>query len=237
MNTSLNRLPRLALAALPLCTLLITSPLRAEDSDSDQPKRPGFFQRLGNSIFHGTRKLERSDTIDPTTGGHGSEDGTLPPGSTTKKSKNSTSSTTAPTPRRQAATAPVSNADSVNPSSATAEPSVSGDPDAAKRLKPKHSPAPKDEEPAPTPKTTSSKKGADKGESAAKDKDTSTAAAKDKDKDPASENKDDYPLGTKGHTSGFVKSPFPPYNELDARGMVSGTLAKDPTTGKIFRVP
>lgn len=38
-------------------------------------------------------------------------------------------------------------------------------------------------------------------------------------------------------TAGRVKSPYPPYNELDVTGLPSGSLATDPTTGKVFRVP
>ena len=34
-----------------------------------------------------------------------------------------------------------------------------------------------------------------------------------------------------------VKSPYPPHNLLDVSGLVSGSLAKDPTTGRIFRLP
>jgi hypothetical protein len=34
-----------------------------------------------------------------------------------------------------------------------------------------------------------------------------------------------------------VKSPFPPYGELDVTGLASGSLAKDPVSGKVFRVP
>ena len=37
--------------------------------------------------------------------------------------------------------------------------------------------------------------------------------------------------------TGWVKSPFPPYNTLDVAGISSGSLAKDPSTGRIFRVP
>lgn len=47
----------------------------------------------------------------------------------------------------------------------------------------------------------------------------------------------DYPLATRTQKPGFVKSPYQPFNELDATEMNSGSLARDPTTGKIFRVP
>lgn len=45
------------------------------------------------------------------------------------------------------------------------------------------------------------------------------------------------PTATRGSKPGRVKVPFPPYNELDVSGMASGSLAKDPATGKMFRLP
>ena len=47
----------------------------------------------------------------------------------------------------------------------------------------------------------------------------------------------DIPVATKTSKPGRVKVPFPPYNELDVSGMSAGSLAKDPTSGKVFRVP
>jgi hypothetical protein len=47
----------------------------------------------------------------------------------------------------------------------------------------------------------------------------------------------DIPTATQGSRSGRVKIPFPPYSELDVSGMPSGSLAKDPTSGRIFRIP
>ncbi len=43
--------------------------------------------------------------------------------------------------------------------------------------------------------------------------------------------------GTRTTKAGLVKSPYPPYNELDVTGLPTGSLAMDPTTGKVFRVP
>jgi hypothetical protein len=34
-----------------------------------------------------------------------------------------------------------------------------------------------------------------------------------------------------------VLSPYAPYNVIDVQGFRSGQLAKDPSNGKIFRVP
>ncbi len=43
--------------------------------------------------------------------------------------------------------------------------------------------------------------------------------------------------GSKTSKAGRVKSPYPPYNELDVSGLGTGSLALDPTTQKVFRVP
>lgn len=43
--------------------------------------------------------------------------------------------------------------------------------------------------------------------------------------------------GTKTTKEGRVKSPHAPFNELDVTGLPAGSLAMDPTTGKVFRVP
>jgi hypothetical protein len=47
----------------------------------------------------------------------------------------------------------------------------------------------------------------------------------------------DVKTATRAKTPGRVKSPYPPYSELDVSGLNSGSLAKDPTTGKVFRIP
>lgn len=46
-----------------------------------------------------------------------------------------------------------------------------------------------------------------------------------------------YPYAEATSISGVVLSPYEPYNEIDVRGLRSGTLAKDPSCGKIFRIP
>ena len=43
--------------------------------------------------------------------------------------------------------------------------------------------------------------------------------------------------GSKTSKEGRVKSPYSPFNELDVTGLPPGSLAMDPTTGKVFRVP
>lgn len=47
----------------------------------------------------------------------------------------------------------------------------------------------------------------------------------------------EFPVGTVGKKAGRVVSPYPPHNELDVRGLPSGSLALDPTTQKVFKVP
>ncbi len=45
------------------------------------------------------------------------------------------------------------------------------------------------------------------------------------------------PTATRTNKPGRVKNPFDPNKELDVSGLPSGSLAKDPDTGKVFRVP
>jgi hypothetical protein len=55
--------------------------------------------------------------------------------------------------------------------------------------------------------------------------------------EPAKESSSEPPLGIKTSRAGRVKSPFFPNRELDVTDLHSGDLAKDPISGKIFRVP
>lgn len=63
-----------------------------------------------------------------------------------------------------------------------------------------------------------------------------SAPSTNKQDSPASSS-GEHPTATKTGKPGRVKVPFPPYRELDVSGMPSGSLARDPTSGKIFRVP
>ena len=47
----------------------------------------------------------------------------------------------------------------------------------------------------------------------------------------------DYLMATPGSKPGRAKSPYPPFRELDVAGLPAGSLAMDPVSGKIFRVP
>jgi hypothetical protein len=46
-----------------------------------------------------------------------------------------------------------------------------------------------------------------------------------------------YPVARTTDQPGRVLSPYAPYNVIDVEGFESGALAKDPSNGKIFRVP
>jgi hypothetical protein len=82
---------------------------------------------------------------------------------------------------------------------------------------------PKNDPPAETPKETVV---------------ASNNAPKDKGADTPSPASSGATLtGTRTTKAGLVKSPYPPYNELDVTGLPTGSLAMDPTTGKVFRVP
>jgi len=53
----------------------------------------------------------------------------------------------------------------------------------------------------------------------------------------ASKRNSDIPVAEKTDKPGFVKTPFTPQKLIDVRGMASGSLAKDPSTNQVFRVP
>ncbi len=46
-----------------------------------------------------------------------------------------------------------------------------------------------------------------------------------------------YPYGRPTGTPGYVYSPYKPHNVIDVRGVPSGALVRDPSTGGIFRKP
>jgi hypothetical protein len=77
------------------------------------------------------------------------------------------------------------------------------------------------------------------GGDSSKSKQTSTEVApENKTVPPTSASSHSATLtGSKTTKEGRVKSPYAPFNELDVTGLPAGSLAMDPTTGKVFRVP
>jgi hypothetical protein len=49
--------------------------------------------------------------------------------------------------------------------------------------------------------------------------------------------RDQYPIAERTDNPSRVLSPYAPYNVIDVQGFRSGQLAKDPSNGKIFRIP
>jgi hypothetical protein len=54
---------------------------------------------------------------------------------------------------------------------------------------------------------------------------------------PAPAGRKEYPVAERTNNPNQVLSPYAPYNVIDVAGFKSGQLAKDPSNGKIFRVP
>ncbi len=50
-------------------------------------------------------------------------------------------------------------------------------------------------------------------------------------------NREQYPMAQRTANPNQVLSPYSPYNVIDVEGFRTGQLAKDPSNGKIFRVP
>ena len=51
------------------------------------------------------------------------------------------------------------------------------------------------------------------------------------------DDRDRYPMGRLTSRSGFVISPYPPYNRIDVRGIPRGAQVEDPSTHRIFINP
>jgi hypothetical protein len=49
--------------------------------------------------------------------------------------------------------------------------------------------------------------------------------------------REEYPVAERTDNPNQVLSPYAPYNVIDVEGFRSGQLAKDPSNGKIFRIP
>lgn len=54
---------------------------------------------------------------------------------------------------------------------------------------------------------------------------------------PSPAGRKEYPMAERTNKPDQVLSPYAPYNVIDVAGFKSGQLAKDPSNGKIFRVP
>lgn len=48
---------------------------------------------------------------------------------------------------------------------------------------------------------------------------------------------DNYPVARRTNRSGFVTSPYPPYNLIDVRGIPHGSEVVDPSCGEVFVNP
>lgn len=54
---------------------------------------------------------------------------------------------------------------------------------------------------------------------------------------PPQPTRDQYPVAERTDNPDRVISPYSPYNVIDVQGFRTGQLAKDPSNGKIFRIP
>jgi hypothetical protein len=225
MKTLRPRLLRPAILGLSLGSLFLTTPVRAEDQDTPtHPEQPGFFQRLGHALFpppHHRYYVRRRPLsyVDENgkvilvdrPGTAAASTAALGPNSTVVHAGDSTITLTNRAPGDPYADADPNLAapDYAGAQSAGRGP-IANNPDYVGPA-PRPFVKPSDDGYKPTAK-------GDKAKGA--EPDTSNV-----------------PFATPSKKRGYVKSPYAPYSELDATGLTSGSLAKDPTTGKIFKVP
>ncbi len=234
------RLPRPScrLASLTATALVLagaTLPARADDRivyDSYPTEQPGFFHRVGD-FFHDLFATQQSlgprptpprptaprynlDLPPPGTGyGFGRLAGQQDVNATEKSLTIAEhNGTTPPKPKPAKHYDSSSTSAKVEPHSTTTKTVTETHTEPAP--KPKHSTPPEER-----PSSSSSKVAAD-----------DTPKTTSPSKVPAK-----VPTGTRTSKTTRVKSPYPPYNELDVTGLSPGSLAMDPTTQKVFRVP
>jgi len=205
---------------------LVTTSMLADE------RNPNVLERIGNFFYKVANKLERSDGPDDPGRSSSLRNRSRPPVRGTKSdgkvvpdaSRNTSIAPVNPDPRLLRPREPVSE----NSSAVTAVGRASGN---------THHPAPPPVKPtAPLPEPAKSGKAHDPAGSSA----NGAASRPGKGSDvpaAAKPGESAYPVAIPTHRLGRVKSPYPPHRELDVTGLPPGSLAKDPVTGKIFRLP
>jgi hypothetical protein len=225
MKTLRPRLLRPTILGLSLGSLLLTTPVRADDQDTaTRTEQPGFFQRLGHALFPPPRPryyyvrrrplsyVDENGRVIPVDrpGTVVSSTAALGPNSTVVHAGDSTITLTNRAPGAPYDADPALAAPDYAGAPSAGHGPIANNPDYV-GPGPRPSLKPSDDGPKPTAK-------GDKAKGA--EPDTSNV-----------------PFATPSKKRGYVKSPYAPYSELDATGLTSGSLAKDPTTGKIFKIP
>lgn len=231
--------PFIAKVSLSLITCLA---LLAEAPGAPPPERkPNLLERFGNFFYNVANRLERSDI--PDSPGHdqsGAAHRRPPmPGKPVKTG-------TAEDAARSRYIAPV-NPDPrllrpTNPSSTKSPDVLTEDRNSGASHRPTTPPdslkpvSPPLKSTAPLPDSAAS--GGNQKPAESSGADASSRPKKSDDVPGAAKTETNtHPTAIRTNRVGRVKSPYPPYPELDVTGLPPGSLAKDPVTGKIFRLP
>lgn len=221
-----------------LCSLAVLCAL-ATGAFADE-RNPNLLERIGNFFYKVANKLERSDGPDdpgrnsslrnrsrpPVRGGK--SDGKVVPGA----SRNTDVVPVNRDPRQPWPREPAPE----NSSVATARDQASG------RTHPAATPGAADAVSVPVKPTAPLPEPAKPGkahDAAGSSSSGATSRPRKGGEVPAAVNPGEsgYPTAIPTNRLGRVKSPYPPHRELDVTGLPSGSLAKDPVTGRIFRLP
>ena len=201
-----------------LCTLLHAD-VNGQPPREPPPPKPNILERIGNFFYRITNRLERSTLPpeEPVPLYHRRPPKDVAPRGTAKKLP--------PLPPVNVPAYDTQTEPQARPNGTVPMPNTNANP--GPQTNPKQPeptvPYPADKKETPAPKSTN------------------TPATTTTTNEPSSNVKQgeshEYPVATKVNRPGRVKSPYPPFRELDVTGLPTGSLARDPNTGKIFRVP
>lgn len=245
-----SSIPRLTLSLVQgslLLTLLMANATAANQgrSYSQDAQRPGFFERASDNIGGFFHRLFNSDDIPPPPQRRDqrSKRGNTVRSGDTRLNLDEPPSGVPPTLSKSRAT-PTNIKSPSGSSKSASSPADSGEGNDRKTIKSKSDGTNKDKK-ENVVKNDPSTKQTIQGKKTAPHTTADVTSPRDT---PSNGNSDttsstkvsqdqNVLTGSKTSKAGRVKSPYPPYNELDVSGLTTGSLALDPTTQKVFKVP
>lgn len=244
--------PRLTLSILQgslLLALLMGNATAANQGRgySQNAQRPGFFERASDNIGGFFHRLFNSDDVPPPPQRHhqrSQQGNTVRPGGTRLNLDEPPSGVSPATPKSRATGTNTHSKSSTGSSKSAPSPTASGEGNDHKIIKSKTEGTNTDKMEVVVKSDSSSKKinqGKKTAPSTSADvtspRDTKSTGNSDTTTPTKISQEQNVLTGSKTSKAGRVKSPYPPYNELDVSGLTTGSLALDPTTQKVFKVP
>jgi hypothetical protein len=239
--------PFIAQASLRLlmCLVLLATNALAEAPDAASPpeRKPKLLKRIGSFFYNAANRLERSDAPASDQPGASNPEPPVPAkpikgGKTGGAARKRPTAPVNPDPRLlQPKKSSSTKTPNVLPTDGSSRPGHRPTPP-PDSLKPDSAP-PKSAPPSPDADASGKNQNPAESPAAAPPAADAPSQPKETENAPvvARPEKIIYPVATPTKRLGRVKSPYPPNSELNVTGLNPGSLARDPVSGKIFRLP